>query len=209
MKLVCLASGRGSNFKAIAEACRSGQIPNAQVVALLSNNTNAVAVATARQNNLPVEILEKSTFLKNDGTWDRSNYDHRLAELALKYSPDYVILAGYLLVLGSAFLSHFPDRVLNIHPSLLPLFPGLFAQRQALAAQAKKTGCTVHLVDARLDGGPILAQAEIVINTNDTEATLIERLLPVEHQTYVAVLRRLAKERFVVEGKQVRWVQRP
>lgn len=205
MKLVCLASGRGSNFKAIAEACRSGEIPNSEVVALLCNKADAPAVQIARELNVPVTILERDAFKKADGKYDRHAYDAELARLALAFAPDYVALAGYLLLLGSAFLQHFPYRVLNIHPSLLPLFPGLHAQRQALQAKAKKTGCTVHLVDASLDGGPILAQAELPIEDDDDEASLTERLLALEHKTYVAVLKKLQKSKIIVEGNKARW----
>ena len=205
MKLVCLASGRGSNFKAVVEACQSGEIPKSEVVALLCNKPDAPVVQLAKDLKIPVKILKRDAFKKKDGKYDRPAYDKRLAELALPYSPDYVVLAGYLLLLGSAFLHHFPYRVLNIHPSLLPLFPGLNAQRQALLAKAKKTGCTVHLVDASLDGGPILAQAELAIKPKETEETLTERLLELEHKTYVAVLKKLQKSRIIVEGNEARW----
>ncbi len=219
MRLLCLASGRGSNFKAIAEACRSGEIPRSSVVALFCNKPDAGVIQIAKEKNIPVEVFPSGvppfgappsgSAQRGSQKWDRAAFDLQLAERAIKYQPDYICLTGYLLLLGKPFLSAFPGRILNIHPSLLPLFPGLKAQKQALLAGAKETGCTVHLVDASLDGGPILAQNKVPIMMGDTEATLTERVLEVEHQTYVQVLKRLSHQEARITGNSVSWIQRP
>ncbi len=193
MKILCLASGRGTNFEAIVKGCRSGEIPLAQVVGLICNKSDAPAIQIARRENVPCDVLPSQDFLKKPNP-DRAGYDRRLAALAEKYTPDVICLTGYMLLLGKPFLEKYSGKILNIHPSLLPNFPGLHAPRQALEAQAAKTGCTVHLVDESLDGGPILDKTEVPILPGDTEATLTERIRSAEHATYQRVLKKMSEK---------------
>ncbi len=193
MKILCLASGRGTNFEAIVKACKSGEIPLSQTVGLLSNKADAPALTIAKREGIPFEVISPKDFTKS-GKPDRTAYDKRLAEAAALYSPDWICLVGYMLLLGKPFLTRFAGQILNIHPSLLPEFPGLHAQRQALEARAKRTGCTVHLVDETLDGGPILDKTEVPVLEGDTEATLTARIRSAEHATYLRVLKKLSEK---------------
>lgn len=193
MKILCLASGRGTNFEAIVKGCQSGEIPLAQVVGLICNKADAPVIQIAHRENVPCDLLPSADYLKK-ATPDRPGYDRKLAELAEKYSPDVICLTGYMLLLGKPFLEKYAGKILNIHPSLLPNFPGLHAQRQALLAKASKTGCTVHLVDESLDGGPILDKTEVPILPGDTEATLTERIRTAEHATYLRVLKKMSEK---------------
>lgn len=204
VRLVVLASGRGTNFSAIASAVNAGKIPGATLVALVTNNPAAKAIERAKAVGVPVHVVDSQTFRRN-GKLDRDAYERKLVETLDRLAPDLVCLAGYMLILGPRFLGAFPERVLNIHPSLLPAFPGLRAQRQAIEAGARVTGATVHFVTADLDDGPIVAQNEIPVLEGDTETTLAERLLPVEHRTYVEALQRLASRKYRIEGKRVLW----
>jgi len=200
MKLAILASGRGTNFLAIAKAAQSGKIPNCEIVGLVSNRAEAPALEIAKQMGIPAYVHASRDFVK-DKKLDREKYEAGLVPLVEKLSPDYICLAGYMLMLGPGLLRAFPNRILNVHPSLLPKFKGLHPQRQALEAKEKETGCTVHWVTEKLDDGPALKQAKIAIEPGDTEATLSARLLPVEHETYVAALVELAKHQ-VSQGRK-------
>lgn len=186
-RLVILASGRGSNFEAIARAVQLGEIP-AEIVGVLSNVAHAKVLQKAAQKGIPTFTLESRPYLQRK---ERSLYDQHLLERVERLKPDWVVLAGYMLLLGPTFVRAFEGRVVNIHPSLLPAFRGLNAQRQALEARARKTGCTVHIVTEALDDGPLIEQSEIDILPTDTEETLTSRLLPIEHETYVRALRKL------------------
>lgn len=193
MNLVVLASGRGTNFSAIAGAVLQNQIPHAHLLALVCNKPAAPVVAIAQSRGIPVHVVGSDSFRK-DGKLDRPAYETELGKVLEKLNPDYICLAGYMLILGEAFVKRWAGKLINIHPSLLPRFPGLHPHRQALAAGAVKTGCTVHLVTEKVDDGPILAQGELAILPDDTEVTLAERLLPVEHETYIRALQALAEK---------------
>lgn len=188
MKLVVLASNRGSNFNAIAEAMKAGKIPGSQIVALVCNREGAPVLDLAKRHGIASHCLASKAFA------DRKTYEEKLLALLQSLRPDYVCLAGYMLLLGPAIIRAFPSKILNIHPSLLPAFRGLGAVRQALEAGVKRTGCTVHFVTEKMDDGPILAQTEVEVRPGDTEATLSARILEVEHPTYVAALAKLAKK---------------
>ncbi len=190
MKIAVLASGRGSNFAAIADAVARGEIPGATLVALVSNKPTAPALDVARAKNVPAKVVDYSSFNK-----DRSAYEAELSRVLEKLSPDLICLAGYMLILGSDFVKKWKGKLVNIHPSLLPEFPGLHPQKQALEAGAKKTGCTVHWVTEEVDAGPTIARGEIPILPGDTPEKIAERLLPVEHTTYVQALKLLAKKK--------------
>jgi phosphoribosylglycinamide formyltransferase 1 len=192
MKLVVLASGRGSNFAAIADAVSRGEIPHTQVCALITNRPGAPALDLARERNITTVVVDSGRF-RREGKLDRAAYEAELDRAVRSFSPDYVCLAGYMLILGEKFVSAWEGKLINIHPSLLPAFPGLHPQKQALDAGAEKTGCTVHWVIQEVDAGAAIARGELKILPGDTPETLAERLLPVEHATYVKALKTLAE----------------
>ncbi len=176
MKLGILLSGRGSNFEAIAKNVLTGKL-KAEIGLVFSNKPQSPGLALARQLGFKTETLEM-------GALDRTAYDAKVAELLLFHRVELVCLAGYMRILSGGFVSKFRERILNIHPSLLPAFPGLDAQYQALVHGVKVTGCTVHLVDDGLDSGPILLQAPVAVGDDDTVETLSHRILIEEHRIY-------------------------
>ncbi len=204
-RILFLASGRGSNFSALAKAILNKDIPQAIPVGLICNKDDAPVLQSARELGIPVSVLGKRKFQTPLGKWDRPAYEIALEKEIATYQPDWICLAGYMLMLGKPIVQRWRGRILNIHPSLLPDFPGLDAQRQALQAGVTKTGCTVHLVTEGLDDGPILAQSSIDILPGDDENSLIHRLLPVEHATYVQVLKRICTERLELDGGRAVW----
>jgi phosphoribosylglycinamide formyltransferase-1 len=174
--LAILLSGRGSNFVAIHEAIQRGDL-KARIACVLSNVADAVGLARAREYGLT------SICLPSAGV-DRAEYDRMLVETLRPYNPALVCLAGFMRILSPVMLREYPSRVLNIHPALLPSFPGLHAQRQALQYGVKVSGCTVHLADEGVDTGPILLQRVVEVLDGDTEESLSARILEQEHQAY-------------------------
>jgi phosphoribosylglycinamide formyltransferase-1 len=195
-RIAILISGRGSNMSALAEAIGQGSVPNAEIVVVISDQPTAVGVELAHQRGLQTAIIERR---------GRSRREHEEEIIAqLQHSQvDLICLAGYMRLLSSEFVATFPARILNIHPSLLPSFPGLEAQRQAIQHGVKWTGCTVHLVDHTLDGGPIIAQHAIPVFDDDTEASLSARLLQEEHKLYAEALALIVSGRYEVVGRRV------
>ncbi len=191
-----LLSGRGSNFEALAGSIAAGRIPNAEIAIVISNREAAPGVARARERNIPAQVIP-STGLQ------REAYDKLVVEALRAKKVDLVCLAGYMRLLSPYFVSAFPNRILNIHPSLLPAFPGLEAQRQALEHGVKFTGCTVHFVDENLDAGPIVIQAVVPVKDCDTVETLSERVLREEHRIYSEAVRIVLEGRYRVEGRRV------
>jgi formyltetrahydrofolate-dependent phosphoribosylglycinamide formyltransferase len=189
IRLVVLLSGHGSNLQAILDACANGALP-AQVVAVISNKSNAYGLERARHANIPAIALVKRK------EQSRGEYDAQLAELVTSYQPDWVVLAGWMRLLSMSFLSHFPNRVVNLHPALPGVFPGTDAIARAFAAyrrgEIQQTGVMVHLVpDEGVDNGPVLAQALVPIESDDTLDTLTARVHAVEHRVLVETLRTL------------------
>ncbi len=179
-----LLSGRGSNFLAIHQAIADGRIPNAEIALVLSNVATAPGLLAAKQLGLPTALqISKGT--------PREVHDAHMISLLRQAKVDWVVLAGYMRVLSPAFIAAFPDRIINIHPSLLPSFPGLHPQQQALDAGATESGCTVHLVDEQVDHGRIVLQRTVPILPGDTEATLSARILHEEHIAYPQALAHL------------------
>ncbi len=176
-RLGVLLSGRGSNFVAIADAIAAGRIPAAEIVLVLSNVASAPGLEIARKRQFSA-VAEISKGVA------REEHDARLVEHLRAAQVDWVILAGYMRVLTPAFITAFSERVLNIHPSLLPAFPGLHPQRQALAAGVSTSGCTVHFVDEQVDHGTIVLQRAVPVLAGDTEESLSERILREEHLAY-------------------------
>ncbi len=191
-----LLSGRGSNFDALAESVAAGRIPGAEISIVISNREGAPGVEKARARGLDARVIPSKGL-------QREEYD-RLAVAALQEKQvDLVCLAGYMRLLSPVFISAFRNRILNIHPSLLPAFPGLEAQRQALEHGVKFTGCTVHFVDENLDAGPIVVQAVAPVEDGDTVETLSARILEQEHRIYTEAVRIVLNGKYRIEGRRV------
>jgi phosphoribosylglycinamide formyltransferase-1 len=194
-RLGILLSGRGSNFEAIADNVAAGKI-DAEIAIAISNRPEARGLEVARQRGLPAICIPSKGL-------DRNIYDTLLAEELKRHAVDLVCLAGYMRLLSAGFIREFPGRVVNIHPSLLPSFPGLDAQHQALEHGVKVTGCTVHFVDEYLDAGPILVQAAVPVLDGDTVETLSARILKEEHRIYSEAIRMVLGGTLRMEGRRV------
>ena len=194
-RLGILLSGRGSNFLAIHQALRSGQIRGAEIAVVLSNKADAPGLDAARALGLPAFSIPIA------GRTPEQRDLEFIARLE-EYAVDLVCLAGYLRLLSPAFIAAFPQRILNIHPSLLPSFPGLDAQRQALEYGAKITGCTVHFVDEQLDHGVIVLERAVPVEEDDTLATLAARVLAEEHKAYPEAIVRVLSGEYHVSGRR-------
>ena len=191
-RVVVLLSGRGSNFQAIAEA----QLP-IEIVAVISNRPQAAGLDYARARSLPAVALDHTVHP------DREVFDALLADEIERHRPDLVVLAGYMRILSPAFIARFEGRLLNIHPSLLPMFPGLKTHERALAEGVKIHGCSVHFVTAQLDHGPIVIQAAVPVRADDTPATLAARVLQQEHHIYPQAVRWFAEGRLEINHGRV------
>lgn len=190
-----LLSGRGSNFEAIAQNVLSGSL-NCEIGFVFSNKPEAQGLQTARRLGFPHGCIPSAGM-------DRAKYDAQVADLLLENNIDLVCLAGYMRILSGHFVSQFPNRLLNIHPSLLPAFPGLDAQYQALQHGVRVTGCTVHFVDEHLDSGPILLQATVPVYDEDTVEALSKRILVEEHRIYSEAIAWVLKGNYRIEGRRV------
>jgi phosphoribosylglycinamide formyltransferase-1 len=194
-RLGILISGRGSNFQAIADAIQDGRL-DAEIAVVISNRESAVGLQIARDRGIHAVSLPSRGL-------DRTVYDRFLVEELQRNAVDLVCLAGYLRLLSAEFIQSFADRIVNIHPSLLPAFPGLDAQHQALAHGVKVTGCTVHFVDEQLDSGPIVMQATVPVLDDDTDESLSARILAEEHRIYSEAISLVLSGRYRVEGRRV------
>ena len=198
-RIVCLISGRGSNLEAIlrtAEAERWATVVPARVVAVISNRVDAAGLAVAAAHGVPAAVIEHQRF------GSREEFDAALAEAIEGHSPDVVVLAGFMRVLSGGFVARFAGRLINIHPSLLPAFPGLATHRQAIAAGVRVHGATVHFVSGEVDGGAIIAQAAVTVLASDSEETLAARVLQREHQLLPRCTRWLAEGKIALrEGR--------
>jgi phosphoribosylglycinamide formyltransferase-1 len=193
MRLGVLLSGRGTNLGAILDATGSGALA-AEVALVISNKSGAAGLERAEAHQVPARVVDHKAYA------DRESFDHALVDHLREANVDVVVLAGFMRIVTRVLLDAFPNRVVNIHPSLLPAFPGVDAQAQALAYGARITGCTVHLVDGGTDTGPIIAQAAVPILAGDTRDVLAERVLVEEHRLLVHVLRLFAENRIQVEA---------
>ncbi len=196
MKLAVLLSGRGSNFLAIHEAIVRGEL-DATIVAVISNRAEAPGIARARELGLPAHVINHRAFP------NRVAHESEVLRVLAEAEPDFIALAGYMRLLSPTFVAAYPNRILNIHPSLLPSFPGVDAQAQAVAYGVRVSGCTVHFVDENLDAGPILVQRAVPLLDGDTAETLSARILEQEHGAYVEALVRLSRGGLRVEGRRV------
>lgn len=202
-RLGILLSGRGSNFMALADAIDRGELP-AKIVLVLSNRATAAGLDAARERGFDTVVICRQRTAAS-GLLDRQEHDRRVVAALRAAGVDWVCLAGYMRILSAAFVSAFPQRIVNIHPSLLPAFPGLEAQRQALDYGVRVSGCTVHLVDEGLDSGPIVVQRAVAVAAGDDEATLSARILREEHRAYAEAMKRLLGGPWRVEGRRVRF----
>lgn len=195
-RIVALISGRGSNLQAIAQVCEAERW-SSQIVTVISDRPEAAGCEWARSRGLAVETLQPARFA------DRSRFDAALGQLIDDQSPDVVVLAGFMRILDAQLVERYAGRMLNIHPSLLPAFPGLSTHRRALEAGVRLHGATVHYVTAGLDAGPIIAQAALVVHPDDDEGSLAARVLKLEHRLYPMALRWHLEGRLRLDGQRV------
>jgi phosphoribosylglycinamide formyltransferase-1 len=200
-KIVILISGRGSNMEAILRVAAAEQWP-AQIAAVISNKASAAGLKTAEAAGIPALAVEHRNFA------DRDSFDRALAEAIDRFDPQLVVLAGFMRILTAGFVQHYHGRLLNIHPSLLPSFPGLATHQQALDAGVKFHGATVHFVTPELDHGPIVEQAVVPVRDDDTESILAARVLEQEHVIYPRAVRDIIEGRVWLDGDRVRRVSR-
>lgn len=203
--LAVLASGRGSNFTAIADAVDRGDLP-VRLALVMSDVADAPVLDAAARRGIPTAVVTSENARGTDGRYSRASYGRLVLEELERHGVNYVALAGFMRLLGGDLLERYNGRIVNIHPSLLPSFPGLDAQRQALEHGVKVTGCTVHLVDNGMDTGPIIAQRAVEVAPDDTVESLANRILEAEHDLYWRAIRRLVTEKLVVDGRRATFV---
>ncbi len=203
-RLAVLASGRGSNFKAIAECCRTSDFP-AEVACLITDNRGAGAVDVANAHDIDVEYVEPGT--KRGRLADGG--EAHIVEVCRNRGVQLIVLAGFMRILRGAVLDDFAGRIINVHPSLLPAFPGLHAQRQAFDYGARVAGCTVHFVDRSVDGGPVILQAAVPVRDGDDVESLSARILEQEHRILVRAVELIARGRLRVDGRRVLGTEEP
>lgn len=191
-----LLSGRGSNFVAIADSVDAGRIPDARIAVVISNRADAPGIAIARDRGLNALIIPSRGK-------PREEHDREVVDALKQHKVELVCLAGFMRLLSPWFVRQFPHKILNIHPSLLPAFPGLEAQEQAFAYGVKVSGCTVHFVDEELDHGPIIVQRAVPVLDGDSERTLAARILEQEHVAYTEAIRIVLEEKVAIVGRRL------
>lgn len=199
--MVILISGRGSNLTSLLNAATSGAMP-ARIVGVISNRPDAMGLQTAEAHGVPTCVIDHRGFA------EREQFDVAVAAAIDGFTPDLVVLAGFMRILGQAFVRRYENRLINIHPSLLPAFPGLHTHRRALAEGVRIHGCTVHFVTPDLDHGPVIVQAAVPVLDDDDEATLAARVLVQEHQVYPLAVRWFAEGRLHLRNGRV-WLDMP
>ena len=196
MKIGILISGRGSNMVAIVEAVLSGEIPDSEVAVVISDKTSAQGLQKAKERGIETIVITRKGRT-------REEHDAEIIAELKKRNIELICLAGYMRLLSSDFIHAFPDKIINIHPSLLPAFPGLDAQKQAVEYGVKISGCTVHFVDEDLDHGVIILQKAIEVEDEDTPETLAARILEFEHTAYIEALKRIDSGQIEIRGRRV------
>ena len=196
-RIAVLASGRGSNFQAIIDAIARNEIP-ATCCGLITDNPGAFAIERADKAGIPVYIVNYGEYSSKEA------YEQALSSVMKELSADLFILAGYMRILGGGIVKNFHGRLMNIHPAILPGFPGLHAQRQAIGYGVKISGCTVHFVDEGMDSGPVIVQACVRVEEEDDEATLSARILKMEHHCLPQAIRLFCEDRLIIDGRRVR-----
>ena len=198
-RLALFASGRGSNGEALYKAMQEGLI-NGEFVVIITDHADAGIVERSKDWGIPLVIIERSQFDS------KQDFEQAQLDTLEPYCVDGIVLAGYMRIVGAGLIARYEHKMLNIHPALLPPFPGLPGNQQAIDAGVKVTGCTVHFVDAGMDTGPIIMQNTVPVYPDDTEDTLSERLLPVEHATYREALRLFCEDKLRIEGRIVHYI---
>lgn len=196
IRLAVLVSGNGSNLQVFIDAIANGEL-DAEISLVISDNPDAYALTRAEKREIAASYVGRKEFAS------REEYELKMVEMLQEAKIDLILLAGFMRILSPVFVGHFSNRVLNIHPSLLPAFPGLDAQGQALTYGAKVSGCTVHFVDEGMDTGPIILQSPVPVLIGDTRDILAKRIQVKEHQTYIEAVRLYQERRLLVEGRQV------
>jgi phosphoribosylglycinamide formyltransferase-1 len=196
IRLAILLSGRGSNFAAIHDAISAGTL-DAEIVAVIGNRPDAGGIARALELGYAAHVVDHKAFA------NRAAHEAEVLRLLRDADPDFVVLAGYMRLLSASFIDAYRNRITNIHPSLLPSFPGVDAQAQAIAHGVKVSGCTVHFVDEGLDAGPIVVQRAVPVLDGDDESSLSSRILEQEHGAYVEALQKLSGRRYTIDGRRV------
>jgi len=191
-----LLSGRGSNFEALADSVSAGRISNAEIAVVISNKPAALGLERAKARGIPGRAIPSKGL-------ERESYDRQVVAVLQEYKVDLICLAGYMRLLSPYFVAAFPQRILNIHPSLLPSFPGLESQKQAFDYGVKFAGCTVHFVDENLDAGPIILQAVVPVLDSDDEHALSERILQEEHRIYTEAVKIILEGNYKIAGRRV------
>jgi len=191
-----LLSGRGSNFEALADGVSLGRIPDSEIALVLSNREGAPGIDRAKSRGVATLVIPSKGL-------ERETYDRQVVAALREANVDLICLAGYMRLLSPYFVAAFPQRILNIHPSLLPSFPGLESQKQALEYGVKFAGCTVHFVDENLDAGPIIIQAVVLVEDGDTEDTLSARILKEEHRIYSEAVKMVLEGNYKIVGRRV------
>ena len=197
MRVAVLASGKGSNFQSILDASERGKLPNCKIKLLIVNKKEAYAIERAKNHNVPYYIIESDNK-------KREEFDLEMLKILKSNQIEIVVLAGFMRILSKQFISEYKDKIINIHPSLLPKFPGAHAHRDAIEAKAKISGCTVHFVDEGVDTGPIIMQESVAVDRDDDEHTLSEKILSIEHKIYPKVLDLLTSNKLkIINGKVI------
>lgn len=196
LKIGVIASGRGSNLQAIIDNIKSGRL-DAQINVVICDKADAYALERAKKAGIPAVSI-----LRADYT-DKNAFEQAIIDCLKVYNVHLVVLAGFMRIISQTFIRQFPNRIINIHPALLPSFPGLHAQQQAIDYGAKLSGCTVHFVDEGMDTGPIIMQKAVDVDSDDNEASLAEKILTCEHELYSKVLQLYAEGRIEVVGRKV------
>ncbi len=197
LKLGVLASGRGSNFQSIIDEIEAGSL-NASISLLITDNPDAYAIERAKKQSI------KHLYLNPHDFKSKNDFYTMIAKKLVKSDVDLVILAGFMRIVGKPLIEAFPNRIINIHPALLPAFPGLHSQKQAVDYGVRVSGCTVHFVDEGMDTGPIIIQAAVVVSPDDTEDTLSERILRLEHKIFPYAIRLYSEGRLYADGRTIK-----
>ena len=197
MKVAVMASGRGSNFQALINASKRGEMPDVELVLLIVNKSEARAIKIAEENNITCKVI-----ISNGKT--REEFDQQALRLLKEMDIKIIVLAGFMKILSPEFIKTYKNKILNIHPSLLPSFPGAHAHKDAIDYGAKKSGCTVHLVDEGIDSGPIIMQKTVNISEGETEKSLSSKILPYEHKILPKTLQLLCSGKIIVSGRKTK-----
>ena len=197
LKVAVLISGRGSNMESLAQACAAPEFP-AEICVVLSNKPDAAGLEKAASFGIPTAVVDHTGFA------DKATFEHAVVETLEQHGAELICLAGFMRVLSAEFVERFPHKILNIHPSLLPSFPGLHVQQKAIDHGVRFSGCTVHFVVPEVDAGPIVAQAVVPIEQDDTQDTLAGRILAKEHLIYPESVKLVAEGRVHIDGRRVR-----